>query len=44
VSNDGDRISVLSSDGEATYLKPDDISGNTLDLPASSYQDDGVHH
>jgi len=39
VSNDGDRILVLSSNGEATYPKPDDISGNTLDFPASSYQD-----
>ena len=40
MSNDWDGISVLCSDGEATYPKPDDISGNTFDLPASSYQDD----
>jgi len=39
MSNDGDEMSVLSSDGETTYTKPDDISGNTLDLPASIYQD-----
>jgi len=39
VSNDGDRILVLSSNGEATYPKPDETSGNALDLLAFSYQD-----